>query len=51
MTNWKEKKITDPDMSEMSAEDVKEWNDLCDKMERLDSLGVIKMVKKPDDQK
>jgi hypothetical protein len=51
VTNWKEKKITDPDMSEMSAEDVKEWNDLCDKMERLDSLGVIKMVKKPDDQK
>ena len=47
VTNWKEKKIENPDLSGMSPEDVEEWNELCDKMERLDKLGVIKMVKDP----
>jgi hypothetical protein len=51
VSNWKEKKIDDPDMADLSPEDVKEWNDLCDKMERLDDLGVIKMVTKKDEKK
>lgn len=44
VTNWQERKIANPDMSHMSEEDVREWNDLCEKMDRLDELGVIKMV-------
>ena len=46
VTGWTERKIEDPKMTDMSPEDVAEWNELCDKMERLDSLGVIKMMQK-----
>lgn len=48
VSNWREKRIDNPDMSDMSPEDIKEWNDLCDKMERLDNLGMIKMVHAPE---
>ncbi len=51
VTSWKEKKVENPQDSGMSPEDIKEWNDLCDKMDRLDQLGVIKMVRKDDEKK
>lgn len=49
-TNWKETKLEEPDLSNMSPEDLKEWEELMAKMNRLDELGVIKMVKKGDDE-
>jgi hypothetical protein len=51
VTAWKEKKIEYPEESDMSPDDIKEWNELCDKMDRLDQLGVIKMVRKDDEKK
>ena len=50
VTNWKERKIPEPDMSNMSPEDLKEWNELLAKIDRLDELGVIKMVGSNDNK-
>lgn len=49
-TNWQERSIPEPDLANLSEEDRREWNELLDKMERLDKLGVIKIVSKPPDK-
>lgn len=47
-TNWQERSIPEPDLSNVSEEDLREWNDLVEKMNRLDELGVIRMVGRAD---